>query len=42
MDFFSQVSNGIKKKIKAINGDESDYGEDYMKIKFKSDDGLPL
>ena len=28
--------------IKAINGDECDYGEDYMKIKFNSDDDLPL
>ena len=29
-------------KIKAINVDECDYGEDYMKIKFNSDDDLPL
>ena len=37
------VWNGIKNKIKAINGDtENDYGKDYMKIKFKSDDDLPL
>ena len=34
--------NGIKNKIKAINGDECDYGKDYMKIKFNSDDDLPL
>ena len=32
------VWDGIKNKIKAINGDkESDYGKDYMKIKFNSD-----
>ena len=32
------VWNGIKNKIKAINGDtENDYGKDYMKIKFNSD-----
>ena len=31
------------KKIKAINGDkENDYGKDYMKIRFNSDDNLPL
>ena len=29
-------------KIKAINGDECDYGKDYMKIKFNSDDDFPL
>ena len=34
--------NGIKNKIKAINGDECDYGKDDMKIKFNSDDDLPL
>ena len=37
------VWDGIKNKIKAINGDkENDYGKDYMKIKFNSDDDLPL
>ena len=36
------IWNGIKNKIKAINGDECDYGKDYMKIKFNSDDDLPL
>ena len=35
--------DGIKNKIKAINGDkEHGYGKDYMKIKFNSDDDLPL
>ena len=29
---YANVWNGIKKKIKAINGDASDNGEDYMKI----------
>ena len=34
---------GMELKTKAINGDtENDYGKDYMKIKFKSDDALPL
>ena len=33
----------LKKTTKAINGDkENDYGKDYMKIKFNSDDNLPL
>ena len=37
------VWDGIKNKIKAINGDkENDYGKDYMKIKFNSDNDLPL
>ena len=37
------VWDGIKNKIKAINGGkENDYGKDYIKIKFNSDDGLPL
>ena len=39
---YTDVWNGIKNKIKAINGDEYDYGENYMKIKFNSDDDLPL
>ena len=35
--------NGVKNKIKAINcGEEINYGKDYMKIKFNSDDDLPL
>ena len=33
----------IKNEIKAINGGkENDYGKDHMKIKFDSDDDLPL
>ena len=40
---YGDVWDGIKNKIKAINGDkENDYEKDYMKIKFNSDDGLPL
>ena len=34
--------NGIRNKIKKICDDEYDYEKDYMKIKFNSDDGLPL
>ena len=39
---YFEIWDRIKNKIKAINGDECDYGEDYMKIKFNSDDDLPL
>ena len=34
--------NGIKDEIKEIWSDECDYEKDYMKIKFNSDDDLPL
>ena len=34
--------NGIMDKIKEISNDECDYEKDYMKIKFNSDDDLPL
>ena len=37
-DFWS----GIKNKIKAVSSGESDYEKDFMKIKFNSDDDLPL
>ena len=36
------VWNGIKNKIKEVNDSECDYEKDYMKIKFNSDDNLPL
>ena len=40
---YADVWDGIKKKIKAINGgEENNYGKDCMKIKFNSDDDLPL
>ena len=40
---YTDVWNGIKNKIKAINkAKENDYKKDYMKIKFNSDDDLPL
>ena len=35
--------DGIKDEIKTINNrKENDYGKDYMKIKFNSEDDLPL
>ena len=39
---YHDVFNGIREKIKKISGDECDYEKDYMKIKFNSDDDLPL
>ena len=40
---YADVWDGIKNQIKAINGnEETNYRKDYMKIKFNSDDNLPL
>ena len=40
---YADIWDGIKNKIKTINGgQENDYGKDYKKIKFNSDDDLPL
>ena len=40
---YTDVWNEIKNEIKTMNGGkENDYGKYYMKIKFNSDDGLPL
>ena len=40
---FAEVWRGIKDQIKKINnGSVGQYGKDYMKIKFDSDDNLPL
>ena len=40
---YADVWDGIKNKIKSINGDkENDYGKDYMKTKLNSEDDLPL
>ena len=39
---YNDVFNGIRKKIKKISGDECNYEKDYMKIKFNTDDNLPL
>ena len=39
---YSDVWNGIKNKIKEVDDIEFDYEKDYMKIKFNSDDNLPL
>ena len=39
---YNDVWNGIKNKIKEVDNSEFDYGKDYMKIRFNSDDNLPL
>ena len=40
---YNEVWDGIKNKIKAINDNgENDYGKNYMKIKFNSDDDLQV
>ena len=40
---YNDVWDGIKNEIKTINeGKENDYEKDYLKIKFNSDNDLPL
>ena len=40
---YADVWDKIKSEIKAINGgEEKNYGKNYMKIKFNSNDHLPL
>ena len=39
---YNDVFNGIRDKIKEINNNECDYENDYMKIKFNSDDDVAL
>ena len=39
---YNDVFNGITDKIKEVCSHECDYEKDYMKIKFNSDDNLPL
>ena len=38
----NDVWNGIKNKIEEVSSGECDYEKDYLKIKFNSDDDLPL
>ena len=39
---YKDVFNGIMTKIREIDDDWLEYAKDYMKIKFSSDDDLPL
>ena len=42
LEKYNNVFNTIKDKITEVNRSECDYEQDYMKIKFNSDDDLPL
>ena len=39
---YNDAFNGIRNEITEVNSNECDYEKDYMKIKFNSDDDLPL
>ena len=39
---YNDVWGGIRDKIKEVSSGECNYEKDYMKIKFNSDDDLPL
>ena len=39
---YAELWDGIKNSIEKINNKSSEYGKDFMKIKFNSDDGFPL
>ena len=39
---YNDVFNGIRDKIEEISSSDFDYEKDCMKIKFNSDDNLPL
>ena len=40
---YTEICSGIKDQSKAMNnGTSGEYGKDYIKIKFNSDDDLPL
>ena len=39
---YNQIFNGIKYRIKKINDNGSEYDKDCMKIKFNTDDDIPL
>ena len=40
---YEEVWKGVKKEIEAINsGKKVEYGKDFLKIRFESNDDLPL
>ena len=39
---YTELCNKIKKLIEKIDNKQGEYGKDYMKIKFNSNDDLPL
>ena len=42
LERYGDVFNGIMGKIREIDDDWLEYAKDYMKIRFSSDDNLPL
>ena len=42
LERYDNVFNGIMRKIKEIDDDWLEYSNDYIKIRFSSDDNLPL
>ena len=42
LEKYDDVFSGIMSKIKKIDDDWLEYSKDYMKIRFSSDDNLPL
>ena len=41
MEKYTELWDGIKSLIEEIDSKSGEYGKDYMKIKFNSDDNLP-
>ena len=39
---YAKLWDGIKNSIEKVNNKLGEYGKDFMKIKFNSDDNLPL
>ena len=39
---YTELWDGIKNLIKTIDNKSSNYGKDFLNIKFNSDDNLPL
>ena len=39
---YNHAWNGIRNKIEEVSSGKCDYEKDYMKIRFNSDDDLPL
>ena len=42
LERYDDVFNGVMGKIREIDDDWLEYSKDYMKIRFSSDDNLPL
>ena len=39
---YTELWDGIKNSVEKVNNKVGEYGKDFMKIKFNSDDNLPL